>query len=555
MSRRSPRTGLAGRVPRAAAEAMREHRSPPRPTTAERVRETGTRGEGGDRTLVIDAAAEDGRLRRARARCTRRAHRFTAVSEERGDGRLRRRPGVRVVIDPIDGSLNAKRGLPHHALSIAVADGPTMADVVFGYVYDFGPERGVVARRGEGALLDGDAAGSERSAERRARDGRLEVLGVESADPRWVRAVGRRLAERRAPPARARARSPCRCARSRRRGSTAWSRCGAAARSTPPPAQLIVREAGGLVAFTGCDDPLGAPLDLVPHSPVVAARREAARLARGELARAGRARRCADQPLRSPAILEHDRLELAGTVAGGRRGAPAGAATRRRSSAVAGPADESRAARRRLHGPARRRAAAAAEAVDRPQWIDAQPRRAAAACSTRSPRARRPAAWAAGRRRRRRGGRRARRRGRRDLRLPGRRVLGQYEFPVLEPDAPARLLFVAPNLGHAARTLDADAGGAAALGRAARDHPRAAVRRRAVAAAAPRRAGARAAGGARRRPGPAAGELPGARRPRGARSTRSARAASSPSWSGPSGARCSTACRPSWRCSRATRST
>ncbi len=37
-------------------------------------------------------------------------------------------------------------------------------------------------------------------------------------------------------------------------------------------AQLIVRESGGLVAFTGFDDPLGAPLDLLPHSPVVAAR-------------------------------------------------------------------------------------------------------------------------------------------------------------------------------------------------------------------------------------------------------------------------------------------
>lgn len=37
------------------------------------------------------------------------------------------------------------------------------------------------------------------------------------------------------------------------------------------------------------------------------------------------------------------------------------------------------------------------------------------------------------------------------------RVLGQYEFPVLDPDAPARLLFVAPNLGHAATTLDAEA--------------------------------------------------------------------------------------------------
>jgi coenzyme F420 biosynthesis associated uncharacterized protein len=36
------------------------------------------------------------------------------------------------------------------------------------------------------------------------------------------------------------------------------------------------------------------------------------------------------------------------------------------------------------------------------------------------------------------------------------RVLGQYEFPVLDPAGPARLLFVAPNLGHAANTLEAD---------------------------------------------------------------------------------------------------
>jgi len=36
------------------------------------------------------------------------------------------------------------------------------------------------------------------------------------------------------------------------------------------------------------------------------------------------------------------------------------------------------------------------------------------------------------------------------------RVLGQYEFAVLDPGAPARLLFVAPNLAHAARTLQAD---------------------------------------------------------------------------------------------------
>ena len=38
----------------------------------------------------------------------------------------------------------------------------------------------------------------------------------------------------------------------------------------------------------------------------------------------------------------------------------------------------------------------------------------------------------------------------------GGRVLGQYEFPVLDPAAPARLLFVAPNLGHAVKGLEAD---------------------------------------------------------------------------------------------------
>ena len=40
-------------------------------------------------------------------------------------------------------------------------------------------------------------------------------------------------------------------------------------------AQLIAREAGAAVAFIAYDDPLAAPLDLEPHSPVVAARTEA----------------------------------------------------------------------------------------------------------------------------------------------------------------------------------------------------------------------------------------------------------------------------------------
>src|SRR3954453_18064133 len=120
---------------RRAVEGLREVLAD-NPTSKERVIETGETGEGGDQTLVIDAAAEDAVFTELQ-----RLHddgvRFTAVSEERGVVDFGD-PDVLVVIDPIDGSLNAKRGLTHHALSIAVAQGPPMADVVFGYVLDLG---------------------------------------------------------------------------------------------------------------------------------------------------------------------------------------------------------------------------------------------------------------------------------------------------------------------------------------------------------------------------------------------------------------------------------
>src|SRR5215210_3621674 len=124
------------------------------PTSRERVTETGERGEGGDRTLVIDAAAEDAVFAQLE-RLHEEGARFTAVSEERGEVDYGD-PGVLVVVDPIDGSMNAKRGLTHHALSIAVADGPTMADVVFAYVLDLGPGEERRAVRGQGAYLDGE---------------------------------------------------------------------------------------------------------------------------------------------------------------------------------------------------------------------------------------------------------------------------------------------------------------------------------------------------------------------------------------------------------------
>jgi myo-inositol-1(or 4)-monophosphatase len=242
------------------------------PTTAERARETGTRGEGGDRTLEIDAAAEEAVFRRLRA-LHDEGHRFVAVSEERGRIDFGGGP-VRVVIDPLDGSKNAKRGLPPHALSLAVADGATMADVEFGFVYDFGAGEEWVARRGGGTRLNGvllDPGVPERRV-----GGKLELLGIESADPRWVRDSAEALAET--------------AHRLRAMGAIAVSLCQVAAARldgmvTLRPsravdvaaAQLIVREAGGVVVFTACAEPLGAPLDVLePVSPVVAARSAAA---------------------------------------------------------------------------------------------------------------------------------------------------------------------------------------------------------------------------------------------------------------------------------------
>src|SRR3954452_9292114 len=238
------------------------------PTIAHRGPETGTRGEGGDRTLEIDQAAEDvvfaelQRLYDAGAR-------FTAVSEERGVVDFGS-DALFVVIDPIDGSLNAKRGLPHFALSFAVADGPTMADVFFGFVQDFGPEEEWVATRGEGAMLDGIALDPSLG-ERRTKDGKLEVLGVESADPRWVVQSVDALAENthRLRAIGAIAVSLCQVAAARFDAMASLKRCRAVDAAA---AQLIVREAGGQVAFIAYDDPLAAPLDLEPHSPVIAAR-------------------------------------------------------------------------------------------------------------------------------------------------------------------------------------------------------------------------------------------------------------------------------------------
>jgi myo-inositol-1(or 4)-monophosphatase len=238
------------------------------PSTNERAVETGSRGSGGDRTLVIDASAESVVLAELE-KLGDEGFRFSALSEERGEIDYGD-PSIRVIIDPIDGSLNAKRGIAGHAVSIAVAAGTTMEDVDFGFVHDLGTHEEWWARRGEGAYLNGEQLDAS-IGERRSRDGRLEVLGIEAADPRWVAASITPLVSTayRLRTVGAIAVSLCQVAAARFDGMVTLRKC----RGVDAAAgQLIVREAGGLISFPGLDGPLAAPLDARPAAPVVAAR-------------------------------------------------------------------------------------------------------------------------------------------------------------------------------------------------------------------------------------------------------------------------------------------
>jgi len=152
---------------------------------AERTQYEGV-GEGGDRTLVIDRRCEDVVFAELEELAAAGAS-FTAISEERGEVAFGDGGAARVVIDPIDGSLNTRRTLPAHSLSIAVASGDSMAEVEFGYVYDFGAGEEFAARRGGGAELDGERVEVVADSEK------LELLGVESAAPGLMRPLDEAL--------------------------------------------------------------------------------------------------------------------------------------------------------------------------------------------------------------------------------------------------------------------------------------------------------------------------------------------------------------------------
>jgi len=217
-------------------------------------------GEGGDDTTAIDAAAEAVVI----ARLAQVDEGFTLVSEELGEASYGSGGPWRVVVDPIDGSLNAKRDIPFFSLSVAVADGPTMGDVCFGYVYDFGSGEEWTATRGHGAQLNGRALGAVRPKDE------IEILSFEATTTAEVADKAAAVAGL--------------AYRLRIMGSLAISLCHLAAgrvdgvcslkpaRSVDIAAgQLLVREVGLAIDLFEAPPFAQAPLDLLGRSRVVAA--------------------------------------------------------------------------------------------------------------------------------------------------------------------------------------------------------------------------------------------------------------------------------------------
>ncbi len=192
---------------------------------------------------------------------------LTVISEEIGEVELGGGSATSIaVVDPIDGSLNAKRGMPIFSTSIAIAEGRTMRDVTVGFVRDHGTGEEWVAERGRGSWLDG----TRLAALTPSPSGVLDLLLVEGAYPARI--------------SRAAAFLEGRVGRLRALGSLALSLCQTAAGRGDAmvglglgraidvaAAQLVALEAGLAVGVPDEADLAGTPLDLVGRFHIAAA--------------------------------------------------------------------------------------------------------------------------------------------------------------------------------------------------------------------------------------------------------------------------------------------
>ncbi|MDH7500643.1 MAG: inositol monophosphatase family protein, partial [candidate division NC10 bacterium] len=131
-------------------------------------------GAGGDTTTWIDQQAEEIILCRLLS-LHGQGENFTLISEELGVKEFGP-GGPYLLVDPIDGSLNAKRGIPFFSTSFALVEGETLSGTRAGLVINLANGDQFWAARGRGSFRNGcplQTQGSER----------LEILAYEANRP------------------------------------------------------------------------------------------------------------------------------------------------------------------------------------------------------------------------------------------------------------------------------------------------------------------------------------------------------------------------------------
>ena len=110
------------------------------------------RGAGGDSTKVIDRVAEDAAV----AYLQSSGFQGTLLSEELGSRRFGSSEYPMVILDPVDGTTNAVRGIGFYSVSIAASSGPRLSDVFAGVVMELPTGRIYEAELGKGSTVNGE---------------------------------------------------------------------------------------------------------------------------------------------------------------------------------------------------------------------------------------------------------------------------------------------------------------------------------------------------------------------------------------------------------------
>ncbi|OLC26101.1 MAG: hypothetical protein AUJ02_03930 [Chloroflexi bacterium 13_1_40CM_3_65_12] len=147
-----------------------------------------TIGAGGDRTMELDRAAEADVFAELDVLAAR-GEKFSVLSEEAGHRSFGADYPL-VLVDPVDGSLNAKQGVPFFGVMLALVDGPTIADTVAGCVVNLINGDVWTAIRKQGARRGGKPI----EVMQRTEGKRLELIALESTPS--ALAVARGLVQR-----------------------------------------------------------------------------------------------------------------------------------------------------------------------------------------------------------------------------------------------------------------------------------------------------------------------------------------------------------------------